>query len=286
MYLGILRERTTSGFCRMTDAFAPTVGEFTAPLSLATDAGEISPRRLALLAAIAETGSISGAARAIGMTYKAAWDAVDAMNNLAGIVLVHSQHGGHGGGGAQLSAAGLKVVNDLARLQALQKRFLDQLGAEGDLDKSLAMMRRLNMRSSARNVLVGTVDSVRDGGVNSEVNVRLSGGNALHAIVTRESASDLALVPGREVQAIIKASWIILALADDAMRTSARNRLCGSVTRIVPGDVNAEVVMAIAGGNTLAVIITRSSLDELALAEGTQVCALIKASHIILGVTS
>jgi molybdate transport system regulatory protein len=270
----------------MTDAYASTVGEFTAPLSLATDAGEISPRRLALLAAIAETGSISGAAKAIGMTYKAAWDAVDAMNNLAGIVLVRSQHGGHGGGGAQLSAAGLKVVNDLARLQALQKRFLDQLGAEGDLDKSLAMMRRLNMRSSARNVLLGTVDSVRDGGVNSEVSVRLSGGNALHAIVTRESASDLALVPGREVQAIIKASWIILALADDAKRTSARNRLCGSVTRIVAGDVNAEVVMAIAGGNTLAVIVTRSSLDELALKEGTEVCALIKASHIILGVTS
>ncbi len=270
----------------MTHTTEPVVGEFTAPLSLTTEAGEISPRRLALLAAIAETGSISGAARAIGMTYKAAWDAVDAMNNLAGTVLVHSQHGGHGGGGAQLSTAGLKVVDDLARLQALQNRFMSQLKAEGDLDKSLALMRRLDMRSSARNVLLGTVDSVRDGGVNTEVSLRLSGGDALHAIVTRESARDLALAPGCEVQAIIKASWIILALADDALGTSARNRLCGSVTRIVSGEVNAEVVLALAGGNTLAVIITRQSLDELGLTEGTEVCALIKASHIILGVTS
>lgn len=270
----------------MARSTEPSVGEFTAPLAFATAAGEISPRRLALLRAIAETGSISGAARTIGMTYKAAWDAVDAMNNLAGTVLVHSQHGGHGGGGAQLSAAGLKVVDDLARLQTLQSRFLDQLRADGDLDKSLAMMRRLNMRSSARNVLLGTVDRVRDGGVNADVSVRLSGGDTLHAIVTRESAGDLALAPGREVQALIKASWIILALADEAIRTSARNRLCGSVTRIVPGEVNAEVVMTIAGGNTLAVIITRQSLDELALTEGTEVCALIKASHIILGVTS
>jgi len=255
-------------------------------LSLTTEAGEISPRRLALLKAIAESGSISGAAKAIGMTYKAAWDAVDAMNNLAGTLLVHAQHGGRGGGGAQLSDAGLKVVDDLVRLQALQNRFMEQLRAEGDLDKSLAMMRRLNMRSSARNVLLGTVDSVREGSVSSEVNLRLSGGDTLHAIVTRESAHDLALAPGREVQAIIKASWIILTLADETMRTSARNRLCGRVTRVVPGEVNAEVVLTLAGGNTLAVIITRQSLDELALTEGAEVCALIKASHIILGVTS
>lgn len=260
------------------------VGEFVSPISLATDIGEISPRRLALLKAIADSGSISGAAKAVGMTYKAAWDAVDAMNNLAGMVLVQVQHGGRGGGGAQLSESGLQVVDDLARLQLLQNRFMAQLKAAGDLDRSLALMRRLNMKSSARNVLLGTVDSVRDGGVSTEVNLRLSGGDTVHAIVTKESAHELALVPGREVQAIIKASWIILAMADDNIRTSARNRLCGSVTRIIEGEVNAEVVLALAGGNTLAVIITRHSLEEMALTEGAQVCALIKASHIILGV--
>jgi len=265
---------------------ARRVGEFKAPLSLATDAGEISPRRLALLTAIADTGSISGAAKAVGMTYKAAWDAVDAMNNLAGTLLVQVQHGGRGGGGAQLSAAGMKVIDDLARLQLLQNQFMDTLKAEGDLDKSLVLMRRLSMKSSARNVLLGTVINVRDGGVSTEVNLQLPGGDALHVIVTRESAHELALVPGREVQAIIKASWIILAMADDNIRTSARNRLCGSVERIVSGDVNAEVVLALAGGNTLAVIITRQSLDELGLEAGSRVCALIKASHIILGVTS
>lgn len=260
------------------------VGEFVAPLSLATDLGEISPRRLALLMAIAEHGSISAAARHVGMTYKAAWDAVDAMNNLAGTMLVDVQHGGRGGGGAQLSAEGSQVIRDLGRLQRLQNAFMAQLKAAGNLDRSLAMMRRLTMKSSARNVLAGTVERVHDGGVSTEVSLRLQGGDTLHAIVTRESAHELALAPGREAQAIIKASWIILALADDTLRTSARNRLCGSVTRIVAGEVNAEVVLALAGGNTLAVIITRQSLEEMALTEGVQVCALIKASHIILGV--
>lgn len=260
------------------------VGEFVAPLSLATDLGEISPRRLALLMAIAEHGSISAAARHVGMTYKAAWDAVDAMNNLAGTILVDVQHGGRGGGGARLSAEGSQVISDLSRLQSLHNAFMAQLKADGNLDRSLVMMRRLSMKSSARNVLAGTVESVRQGGVNTEINLHVQGGDTLHAIVTRESAHELALEPGREVQAIIKASWIILALADDTIRTSARNRLCGSVTRIVPGEVNAEVVLALAGGNTLAVIITRHSLEEMALTEGVQVCALIKASHIILGV--
>jgi molybdate transport system regulatory protein len=142
------------------------------------------------------------------------------------------------------------------------------------------------MKSSARNVLMGIVETVKEGGVSTEVNLQLSGGDMLHVIVTRESAADLDLVPGREVQAIIKASWIILAMAEDSIRTSARNRLCGSVERIVSGEVNAEVVLALAGGSTLAVIITRHSLEELGLAEGSRVCALIKASHIILGVTS
>lgn len=261
-------------------------GEFVAPLAYETDVGEISPRRLALLSAIGGCGSISGAARATGMTYKAAWDAVDAMNNLAGELLVASQHGGKGGGGAELTPAGKKLVKDLIQMQALQAQFMAQIRDQGDLEKSLGLMRRLNIKSSARNILSGHVESLRDGGVNSEVSIRLHGGDHLHAIVTRESVRDLGLAPGGEVYALIKASWIILAAADDGLRTSARNRLCGEVQRITGGEINAEVVVKLAGGNTIAAIITQQSLQELGFKTGDKVCALIKASHMILGVQS
>ena len=60
-----------------------TLPNFTAPLVLQLGGGEVSSRRLALLCAVAQTGSISGASKRIGMTYKAAWDAIEAMNNLA-----------------------------------------------------------------------------------------------------------------------------------------------------------------------------------------------------------
>ena len=52
--------------------------------------------RIDLLAQIDATGSITAAARAVGMSYKGAWDAIDAMNNLAGEPLVLRAAGGKG----------------------------------------------------------------------------------------------------------------------------------------------------------------------------------------------
>ncbi|OXH85109.1 molybdenum-dependent transcriptional regulator, partial [Burkholderia multivorans] len=59
--------------------------------------------RIALLAAIGDTGSITRAAKAVGLSYKAAWDAIDTMNNLAGEPLVVRSTGGKGGGGTTLT---------------------------------------------------------------------------------------------------------------------------------------------------------------------------------------
>ena len=141
------------------------------------------------------------------------------------------------------------------------------------------------MRTSARNALHGVVDSIRQGAVTCEINMRLAGEELLHAIVTRESAEELELQQGSEVQALIKASWIILTAPDANTASSARNRLCGRISRITPGEVNAEVVLELSGGQTLAATITRQSLDDMQLQPGAECCALIKASHVIIGVT-
>jgi molybdate transport system regulatory protein len=268
----------------MTSKCKQPLGEFVAPFVLATQAGEISPRRLALLTAIGETGSISAAARSVGITYKAAWDAVDAMNNVAGVLLVQAQHGGRGGGGAELTPHGAKVVQDLACLQQLQAQFMAGISKDGDLENSMALLRRLYLKSSARNILHGTVRNVRPGGINAEVSIQLQGEDTLHAIVTQESAEDLELKPGREVHALIKASWIILVRAEDQVKTSARNRLCGKIQRIVSSGIHAELVIILPGGSAITAIITQQSLEDMQLQEGDAACALIKASHILLGV--
>jgi molybdate transport system regulatory protein len=254
---------------------------FFAPWHVRLGEGEISPRRLSLLQAIDATGSISQAAKQVSMTYKAAWDAVDAMNNLAGVPLVQSQHGGKGGGGAILTTTGLQIVTMHERLSAMQTMWMASLQ---DVDPDIMpMFRRLTMKTSARNAFHGVVKHIGIGAVNAEVTIAMQGDDVMIATVTKDSIDRMQLAEGKPVLALVKASWIILT-ADESVKTSARNRLCGTVSRVVMGPVNAEVILQLDGGNTLAAVVTHDSATEMAIAEGQRLCALIKASHILLGV--
>ena len=68
-------------------------------------------------------------------------------------------------------------------------------------------------RISARNLLCGTVEKLAEGPVNEDVTVKLSGGNVLTAVITRESARKLALRAGDHVCGVIKASSVILGVS-------------------------------------------------------------------------
>ena len=87
-------------------------------------------QRIALLARIAECGSITQAAKAIGMSYKAAWDAIDAMNNLAGEPLVERVAGGKGGGGSRLTRRGEQLVENFRLIEREHLRFVEQLSRQ------------------------------------------------------------------------------------------------------------------------------------------------------------
>lgn len=68
------------------------------------------------------------------------------------------------------------------------------------------------------------------------------------------------------------------------MQVSARNVLKGTVTRITPGTVNAEVVLEIGPGVEVAAVITNASVQRLKLKVGVDAYALIKASDVLVGV--
>lgn len=97
--------------------------------------------RVALLAAIAKHGAITHAAKAVGLSYKAAWDAVDAMNNLAGEPLVARAVGGKGGGGARLTERGTQRVRHDDRIERALQQFMAHLAQRGDayLDHDLLL---------------------------------------------------------------------------------------------------------------------------------------------------
>lgn len=240
--------------------------------------------RVGLLRAIAEHGSITQAAKAIGMSYKAAWDAVDGMNNLAGQALVQRSAGGRGGGSTTLTPRGEQLVARYAQIDALHHRFVQLLSEEAaGLAEDFNLLRILNMKTSARNQFAGTVTAVKAGAVNDEIELTLAGGVRIAAIVTRESTESLGLKPGAPAFALIKASSVIVASDLEGARLSARNQLPGTISNVTPGAVNAEVVIDLDGGGTIAAIITLASLHSLDLTAGKRATALFKASNVILG---
>jgi molybdate transport system regulatory protein len=242
--------------------------------------------RVALLEKVAELGSINAAAKAVGISYKGAWEAIEALNNLSHAPLVERSVGGSGGGGTRLTAQGEQVLSLLRDMEGEFQGLLAALGGErGRLDRFFRyfqLMRRFNMKTSARNQFLGRVTRMTRGAVNSEVILDI-GGDSLAAIVTNESADNLALAIGSEAFALIKAPWVIVT-TDEGLKTSARNRLCGEVSRCTEGAVNGEVVIDLPGGKSVAAIVTNESIHGLGLAVGVRACALIKASHIILAV--
>ena len=72
--------------------------------------GRVGPGKITLLEAIDREGSISAAGRALGMSYRRAWELVDALNKTLGTAVVATSPGGHGGGGAQLTDAGRALI--------------------------------------------------------------------------------------------------------------------------------------------------------------------------------
>jgi molybdate transport system regulatory protein len=244
----------------------------------------LADRRIALLEAIGERGSITAAAKQAGLSYKAAWDAVEAMNNLAERPLVTAAAGGAHGGGSHLTEEGQRVVRLYRLLESGLQGVVGRLQEEmHDIDRLNGLLRAITMRTSARNQLRGTVRRVRRGAVNAEVSLDLGDGLEIVATLTNDAVDELHLARGRAAMALIKASWVLLS-PEPAPRTSARNCLCGTVAAIEPGAVNTEVRLALAGGRTLTAVITRESVRTLHLTVGARCCALIKSSHVLIAV--
>jgi molybdate transport system regulatory protein len=243
--------------------------------------------RMALLRAVADRGSITHAAKAQGVSYKAAWDAIDAMNTLAGEPLVERSTGGRGGGSTRLTARGRRLVERYEQIDAAHRRFLKLLDEHSiDLDQPFSLLSVLNMKTSARNQFVGTVSSLRTGAVNDEVEITLPGGARIVAVVTQESVQSLGLRPKMTAIALVKSSSIVIATDLEGAKVSARNQLAGQVSGVTPGAVNSEVVIELDGGGSIAAIVTEASAKALGLAPGVRAIALFKATSVILAVAA
>ncbi len=270
----------------------PPQTKLTGKLLIDTAMGSfLGDKRIRLLEAIDKTGSISQAAKAVPMSYKAAWDAVDDMNNVAPEPLVNRCTGGRNGGGTELTTFARRLIAFYRALeqesQLALERLTSNLAQNGVANAAdfRQVLRRMSMKTSARNQFAGPVMAIKDGVVDTEVSIRLGPELVLTAIVTRASAENLGLSLGRDALAFVKASSILLMTGEDG-QISARNRFAGTVTHIHPGPVNAEVTLTMPGGqHVITAVITDDSVKRLGLDIGQQMTAVFKASSVFLAST-
>ena len=237
------------------------------------------PQRIALLQHVAEQGSITRAAKSAGLSYKAAWDAIDELNNLAQKPLVERSVGGRGGGGAKLSVEGERVLRLYQRLQVLQAQVLEAAEESGDLD----LLSRLTLNTSARNQLLGRIESITAHGHNDLVRLRLAGDVFIDAQITHDSTLRLELAIGTDVVALIKAGWMHL-LGPDQQATDGHNCLSGKVEAVIAAeDGPSEVRIALPSGQILCSLAAPEHVEALKLQAGSETKVQFAPSFVLLG---
>lgn len=237
------------------------------------------PQRIALLQHVAEQGSITRAAKSAGLSYKAAWDAIDELNNLAQKPLVERSVGGRGGGGAKLSVEGERVLRLYQRLQVLQAQVLEAAEESGDLD----LLSRLTLNTSARNQLLGRIESITAHGHNDLVRLRLAGDVFIDAQITHDSTLRLELAIGADVVALIKAGWLQL-LAAEQPPIDGHNCLNGTVEAVIAAeDGPSEVRIALPSGQILCSLAAPEHVAALKLQDGSETKVQFAPSFVLLG---
>ena len=183
---------------------------------------DMADRRIAILRGIAQSGSISQAARDVGVSYKAAWQAIDTLTNLAGVPLVERSVGGVGGGGAQMTAAGHELLQAAEAMARLRSELLDRLK-----DGATSIQPNLGLMTSMRNQWPCTVLKVESMGGQIRVWLRAAADAGadwtIAARITPESYELLGLAPGAQVLALCKATAVKVWLGQERPAASTQS---------------------------------------------------------------
>jgi molybdate transport system regulatory protein len=238
--------------------------------------------RLALLEAVAKYGSITKAAGVLGFSYKAAWDAVQAINNVLPSPAFLTRFGGRGGGGAEVTDEGRKLISAFRRLEEKLARITSTLAAEGLENFDDLLVWGLAVKISARNCFRCSVVKIHSDMVDVTVQLQISSINDISAVVTHGAVEHLRLAPGRNVVALVKSSLITLAPPGEAPIVASRNRLEGRVTQRIDGTSNSEIQLAIGDGKILTAVVPIECTEDMAIAPGDRLDAFFRGSHVIL----
>lgn len=154
-----------------------------------------------LLRFISERNSLTEAAKAAGISYRNAWDRINALESNLGEQIVEKKVGGREGGGARLTESGLALLKQFRRVR---KYLFDAL-------EDREFWEHISYKLSARNRIKGRVVEVQRGTITSELKIRTLPPSTITSIISNEAVQELGLKVGDEVEAVVKATDVIVA---------------------------------------------------------------------------
>ncbi|SEQ31295.1 TOBE domain-containing protein [Basfia succiniciproducens] len=204
----------------------------------------VDPKRIRLLKEIACCGSINQAAKNAKVSYKSAWDHLEAMNAISPKPLLERNIGGKNGGGTQLTNYARRLLQLYDLLEKTQEKAFQILQDESiPLNNPLSATARFSLQSSARNQFFGKVTKLELKNGHCMVSIQIEGLNRpLVASITEKSAVRLGLVPGKEVMLMIKAPWIKTQLEEPVDK---ENQFLAEVRSVSDKGGEKEIILSI-----------------------------------------
>lgn len=226
-----------------------------------------NPKRIALLEQIGVSGSISQGAKLAGLSYRAAWNAINDMNLASPHLVVSSETGGKGGGGAKLTEFGIRLIKVYSLMNEMQSMVMKALMDTNVTTESLLdILGHFSLKTSARNQLKGRITRIESQDVKDRIVVELNQGSEISAIITRVSTEQLQLEIGKEVLLLFKAPSVTIS---QTSQNTDKNQLKGKLIHLTQGDASSEVFLDIGDGTLLYASVTHQSLEENTLKNNT-----------------
>jgi molybdate transport system regulatory protein len=155
-----------------------------------------------ILEQIEKVESISKAAEKLGMSYRYVWSYLQKIEKTLGESVIETYRGGKsGGGGAKLTRLGKSLLDEY--------RFVESYLGEVLFDEEY--WEAVGLKISARNRLKGKVKAVKKGDVTAKVKIEITTPTLVTALISREAVEELDIKVGDEVEAVIKATEVMIA---------------------------------------------------------------------------
>ena len=155
-----------------------------------------------ILEAIKEAKSISKAAKELGMSYRYVWNYLAKIEKTMQEPVVQTYRGGRkGGGGAKLTKLGESLLKEYRLVE----------GYVGEILGDEEYWEAVGLKISARNRLRGVVKDVEKGVITAKVKIKIEKPVTVTAIISKEAVEELDIKAGDNVEAVIKATEVMVA---------------------------------------------------------------------------